>query len=190
MSAPVLNEDGGSYYGFIDLMDFVGYFLEELVKKEPSDKVSESWTVFQKQTSFDKVLVKDILGTTFFHFLTFIQFDQTFKAQSHRNLFFPIRNEYSIFNALEIMALEPNVHRIPIVDHRRKVVNLITQSALVKFLADHSNQLGSIKDKPVSEMPEVLHSVFSVTENCLAIDCFKLILKRVTPFSKSFSTSL
>ena len=61
-----------------------------------------------------KVLVKDIMQ----------------HPLSRKNPFHPVRTGYSLLFALELMAKEEELHRVPIVDGERNLVNLITQVGL------------------------------------------------------------
>lgn len=62
--------------------------------------------------------------------------DSNFSSDlARRNPFHPVASGSSLLKAAEI--LERRVHRVPVVDSQGKVVKIISQSAVVKFL--HQN---------------------------------------------------
>ena len=48
---------------------------------------------------------------------------------TRRNPFHPVPRGYSLLFALELLAREEDLHRVPVVDSERKLINLITQVA-------------------------------------------------------------
>jgi CBS domain-containing protein len=158
LSCPVVNKDGITYHGFIDILDFVRYFVQELAQHEIQTQSSISWNVLEKQSQFESLRVKDLIKN----------------SSSQKTSVHPLTNEYSIYNALEVLALEKNLHRIPIL-RGKEIVNVITQSALVDFITSNLKIIGPIKNKPLSEIPELFHYVCTISDDCNTIEAFKLI---------------
>lgn len=52
---------------------------------------------------------------------------------TRRNPFHPVTRGYSLLFALELLAREEDLHRVPVVDSERKLINLITQVAMELF---------------------------------------------------------
>jgi CBS domain-containing protein len=164
-SCPVLNKKGNIHYGFIDLIDFVNYFIGELGKRELTTPGFEFWTLLDKQTSFKEKTVKELM---------------TYPL-SFRNPYHPILQGYSLYSAIETLAREPHLHRVPIIDNDRKLVNIITQSQIIEFIIQNMHIVGSKKDKPLKYIPELFHEVIKINNDDEVIEAFKLInLKGVT----------
>jgi len=56
---------------------------------------------------------------------------------------------YSAFSVVEALAREPGLHRVPVIDSSRRIVNLVTNSQVLKFLSDNIDVLGPILIKPL-----------------------------------------
>jgi CBS domain-containing protein len=162
LSCPVLNKKGHLHYGFLDIMDFVYFFVGELGKKELSTPGTDVWSILEKQTTFKDKKVKDLM------------------AYPVRLLspFHPIHKGYSIYAAAETMAREPHLHRIPVIDEQRRLINLITQSQLVHYVFRNLDLLGDRKNKPLSKMPSIFHPVISINADDDAVQAFKLMVEK------------
>jgi hypothetical protein len=100
--------------------------------------------------------------------------------QGYRNPFHPILRGYSLYSAVEVLARGTvNLHRVPIIDEDRKLINVITQSQLVSFVAKNLHLLGSKKNKRVADMPNVFHDVEKVLDSDLAMEAFKKMYTKV-----------
>lgn len=75
---------------------------------------------------------------------------------------------------IELLA-KHNVHRVPVIDHQGRVTNLITQSALVAYLAAHLDKLGNIREQTVGALTLGHKSVVTASVNLRAIDAFKIM---------------
>jgi len=162
LSCPVLNKKGHLHYGFLDIMDFIYYFVGELGKKELSTPGTDVWGVLEKQTTFPEMKVKDLM---------------TYPVRL-LNPFHPIHKGYSIYAATETMAREPHLHRVPVIDENRRLINLITQSQIINFLSFNLDLLGDRKNKPLNKMGGVFHSVVCITKDQEAIEGFKLMVDK------------
>jgi CBS-domain-containing membrane protein len=85
---------------------------------------------------------------------------------------------YSAFSVVEALARERGLHRVPIIDSKRQVINLVTQSQVVRYLADHVEMIGSIAQKTIKECPRLFKEVLSVREETIAIDAFNLMVEK------------
>jgi len=159
LSVPVLQKSKNKYYGFIDLVDIVQYVVETF-GNEKLNKDADFWQQFEKEELLNTKTVNDIMVY----------------PVSRRNPFHPVSKGYSLFSVVEILAHEKGLHRVPVIDENRRLVNLITQSQLTRFLHDHIKELGTVKDKPLSEISHGHNQVISVHEDETAIRAFNIML--------------
>jgi CBS-domain-containing membrane protein len=153
LSVPVLQKTGSKYYGLLDLADIVLFVVKTFGSKLNVDKNFWEMDISQEHF-FQSRTVKDIM---------------TYPL-SRRNPFHPISKGYSLFSAVEALARQKGLHRVPVVDSNRQLANILTQSQVLDFVAEHLNILGSIKDLPAREMlsPDVL----TIGEDELALGAF------------------
>lgn len=95
-----------------------------------------------------------------------------------RNPYHPIASGYSAFAVVEALAREHALHRVPVVDSNRFVLNLVTQSQVIRWLSDHIDLIGSINEKPIKWMKRCFKEVLSVTEDSITIDAFNLMVNK------------
>ena len=81
---------------------------------------------------------------------------------------------------MEALAKEKNLHRIPIIDQERKLVTVITQSQIVEILGKNMDKIGQKKDKPVSLVERFMEPVFTIHEDSIAMDAFKMMAEKVS----------
>jgi len=158
LSCPVLNKSNQMNYGFLDLMDYINYFVGQIAEKTDMTHPpgNDLWELLNKQSDFSNKRVKDIMV-------------------SERLLFHPIRRGYSLYSAVEALAKEPHLHRVPIVDDDNRLINVITQSQIIDLVANNINLLGSKKNKKLSEIPQLFHDVIKIRDTDVALEAFKLI---------------
>jgi len=157
LSVPVLLKSKSKYYGFVDLADIVSY----VVRKFPHShehSAEHFWDVTFASQEFNEITINDIM-----------QYPLT-----RRNPFKPVTEGYSLFSALELLAREPHLHRVPVITagEDRRLVNIITQSQLLKMLQQQKAALGSVLDKPVTSLPSYARPVVTCHASDLAVDCF------------------
>lgn len=128
LAVPVLQHtEPHRYYGFLVMSDIV----RELVKRFSHERLRDEksfWERMDESLAFGTVLVKDIM-----------QF-----PLSRKNPFHPISSGYSLLFALELMAREEELHRVPIVDADRNLVNLITQVSFHLCDLTHSQRWSTL----------------------------------------------
>jgi len=161
LSVPVLQKTGSKYYGFIDLADIVKYFVDHFGEQRLKDVGENFWELVDKEKEFQEKTVNDLM---------------TYPL-SKRNPFHPVPRGYSLFAAVELLARERGLHRVPIVDEDRKLVHLATQSQVVDFLSRNLESMGTIRNKPASFICHT-HSVITIHENDTAINAFKLMIEK------------
>jgi len=162
LSVPVLQKTKNKYYGFVDMYDIVKFVVEffgaseELKNSEDWFKMAEASEEFQKKT------VNDIMKYPL----------------SRRNPFFPIHSGYSLFSAVEALARENGLHRIPVIDEERKLITVVTQSQIVNILLRNLDIIGEKKDKPVSQMEKYYEDVVCVREDDITLEAFKIMVEK------------
>jgi len=158
LSCPVLQKTKKKYYGFIDLHDIVEYVTQKFdVAKLESSK--DFWQLMEADKEFlnttvDKVIVNPIVK---------------------RNPYHPVTVGYSLFSAIEALAKEENLHRVPVIDKDRQLKSLLTQSQVIDFVVANLDSLGTIRNKPISLAIAGRPGVLSVTTKMSAIESFKFM---------------
>lgn len=79
--------------------------------------------------------------------------------RTNKNEFHPIPAGYSAFAVVEALARERGLHRVPVVTPERAVVNLITQSSVIRWLADNIQIIGDLGNKPIAECHRLFKEV-------------------------------
>jgi CBS domain-containing protein len=158
LSVPVLQKTKRKWYGFVELSDIVQFYVEQF-GSQLGDEGRSAWDAIGKNPEFLEKTVDDIM-----------QYPMT-----RKNVFHPITNGYSLFYAIETMAREEHLHRVPIIDEDRKLKSVLSQSQVIEFINANLDTLGTIKDKPVEQMRGVIKQVYTVKEDSLTIDAFKLM---------------
>jgi CBS domain-containing protein len=162
LSVPVLSKVKVKWYGLVDIYDIVkfvvGFFgeTEELKKDEDFFKLAEKSEEFQKKT------VNDIM---------------TYPIRK-RNPFHPVNSGYSLMTAVEALARERGLHRVPVVDKDFNLISIITQSQLVQSFSKNIELIGDKKNKPINKTSHFPGEVLSVTENVIAMHAFKLMVEQ------------
>ena len=57
---------------------------------------------------------------------------------------FSLCQGYSALAVVEALARERGLHRVPVIDSNRRIVNLVTNSQVLKYLNDNIDLLGSV----------------------------------------------
>lgn len=161
LSCPVLQKTENRFFGSIDIADIVSH----LVKKFGSEELRGTeafWQRLDAAKAFGDLTINDIMQYPL----------------SRRNPFHPVKEGYSLLFALELLAREQDLHRVPVISsEERKLVNMITQSQVVDFLYKHVGDLGPKSSKTLAECPQFFKNVHSVKESELAIDGFARMIE-------------
>jgi len=161
-SVPVLQKTKKKWYGFVDMFDIVKFVISFFGESE-SLKSSEDWIKMAEcSEEFKTKTVNDIMKYPL----------------SKANPFFPVHTGYSLLSAVEVLAREPGLHRIPIIDRDRKLITIITQSQLTRLLIRNMELFGEKKNKPVSQLDRYLEDVFTIPEEATAMDAFRLMIEK------------
>jgi len=157
-SVPVLLKTSNKYFGIIDLHDISRFVLDHFGKEE-LQSIEDFWKHVEKSNKLKNITVNDVMKSPL----------------TRENPFKPVSSGYSLHFALELMAREPTLHRIPIISKDRKLVNMLTLSRLVQFFHENKKILGNRSSKPISVLGCSTKGVISIKETQLAIDAFTLM---------------
>lgn len=160
LSVPVLQKKKEKYFGFIDMSDIVSYFT-----KFYGEKTFKTVKNFKELVDTDNSFKEMTVEKMMIHPL------------SLKNPFIPVKRNYSLYYAAELLARESHMHRVPIVDSDGILVNLLTQSHFLDFIFANLSKIGTKKDKPVDLMKDVFKEVQTIHETELAIDAFNKMSK-------------
>jgi len=163
MSCPVLQKTKNKWYAFIDLADIVRFIVSKIPDQSALESEADIHALLNRSHEFRECLVNEISKS----------------PMGIRNPYHPIGRGYSLFSAFEIMAREPHLHRVPIVDSERHLISILTQSQLVEFAWKHIELLGNTKRvKMVSEMGYNLHEVVSIKPTDVVMQAFTLMVEK------------
>lgn len=168
-SCPVLNKKKRNLYGFIDLSDIVQYFsitFEEATLNNTIDFL----TLADSDEKFKKMTVQDLI------------INSTEMASKNsmmmRLKLMPVHKSFSLYFALECMARDLDIQRIPIVDSEMHLKNLITQSQLLEFIGQNIGKIGSKKLRTVGNFnSNWKHHFAIVSEMDSALSAFRKMMK-------------
>jgi len=159
LSAPVYDEKAQKYTGFLDIRDLVSFvvFVDDDQKSDVPQNLLE---LIMHGCKLFKV---DLDGVT----VTYL---------SRRNPFHPVSTSDSLLKVCE--ELSKGLHRVPVVDQNGNVVNIISQSSVISFLAKHQKDIKSLTGHTLAELNLGTKPVISVKQDTPAIDTFRLMDKK------------
>jgi len=154
LCAPVLDRTNNTFIGLIDMID-IACFVVDIAKN--TEKLGSDYVDFMsEEEEFKGRKTLDVVDL------------------SKRNKLFPVTVGSNLFDAVSKMATN-HVQRIPIMDREGNITNLLTQSAVIDYLAKHAEQLGPSLKKTLSELNFGEKPVISINHNKPAIEAFKLM---------------
>jgi len=159
LSVPVVQHKGNKYYGFVDMADIVKFVIANFGENKLKIE-KDFWELTKREEYFQQRIVKDIMVYPI----------------SRRNPFKPINKGYSLLFVAEMLARDPALQRVPILDDNNVLVGLISQSHLVNFLYSQITVLGDVKNKPVSSIAN-LSLPLTVKKNEIAIEAFNKMVQ-------------
>jgi len=156
LSAPVFDVVKKQYTGFLDMRDLVSFvvFIHD-------DQVSD---------------VPNNLQDILLHGCKLFKQPQdgvTSTYLSRRNPFHSVSGEDTLLSVAEILA--KGVHRVPVVDSKGDVINIISQTSLIAFFQKNHKELAHVTHKLISELNVGSKPVICVSQNTKAIEAFRLM---------------
>jgi len=159
LSAPVFDEKTQKYSGFLDIRDLVSF----VVFVDDDQKSDVPQNLHELIMHGCKLFKMDLEGVT----PTYL---------SRRNPFRPVSTTDSLL--VVCTELAKGLHRVPVVDDKGNVVNIISQSSIINFLARHSKELQSQTERTLEELGLGTKPVVSVKQDTPAIETFRLMDNR------------
>lgn len=161
LSVPVLQKTKSKYYGFVDLADIVTYVIGKFSQAQLT--TVETWEqLMAVGEDLRSVTIGDIMSSPL----------------TRRNPFHPVTAGYSLFTAFELLARERGLHRVPVISNcdERRLVNIITQSQVLRYIDEHKELLGSKATQTIATLP-FEKTVISVSAEQQTIEAFNIMLK-------------
>jgi len=152
LSMPVLTKSG-KFWGFIDILDIIKFMVDLVGEHIYSKKDFDFFALEEFQNS----KVKDIMKY----------------PVAKLNPFHPVMSTQSLLSVCEVLST--GVHRVPIINGEQELVNIVTQSSMLKFIYDHMEQIGGKRKMKLKWMAMSDQYVLSVNQHEKAIDAFKLM---------------
>jgi len=154
-SAPV-KDPQGKYTGFLDIRDLVSFvvFIDD---DQKSDVPTDLKTLLLRGLKQFKIPVDGVTVTYL----------------SRRNPFHSVDSNASLLTVVQLLA--KGLHRIPVLNDKGDVMNIISQSTIVQHLAKHDFKE---THKTVLEAKIGSRPVLSVLTSTPAIDVFRLMDKK------------
>jgi CBS-domain-containing membrane protein len=137
LSAPVYDQAKKEYIGFLDLRDLVSFVIH-------AEKAKKTKHVCLKDIIVNIPLVSNVEVTI------------SYLARRHR--FKPVDQNATLFDVAQ--SLCHGCHRVPVVGADGKVVNIVSQSVLIKHIKQHLEGLPtlgslSVKDSNIGSAPVI-----------------------------------
>jgi len=159
LSAPVHDKEKNEFIGFLDVRDLVSFVV----------------FVYDEQKVTDNTRLRDLIqyGTGQFKMPTTDGVTVSYLAR--RNRFNSVPSDAPLFRVSEILA--KGVHRVPVVNAQGKVVNVISQSSIVKYLSDnlHDAIIENKNDPTIQTLQIGSKPVLSVNKKATVISTFRLM---------------
>jgi len=90
------------------------------------------------------------------------------------DVFSPMSAELSLWHLVETFTR--GIHRIPVTNKEGgEIINIVSQSTVIKFLSEHSSDLGAAAKKTATDLGLGKKSVVSIPDDAKALDGYKLI---------------
>eukprot|EP01130_Rhizamoeba_saxonica_P012431 TRINITY_DN5242_c0_g1_i1.p1 TRINITY_DN5242_c0_g1~~TRINITY_DN5242_c0_g1_i1.p1 ORF type:complete len:321 (-),score=70.83 TRINITY_DN5242_c0_g1_i1:61-1023(-) len=124
LSVPVYNPGRSRYEGFIDILDIMHYFLDNLNEDATNHE--------EAMDSFQSIECNEICDF------------------SNRNPFYSVEENAPLRIVLALIS-RWRVHRIPVISKDGLLVNILTQSRIVRFLHNHIQKF-KIREQTVEEL--------------------------------------
>jgi len=152
-SAPVVSSIKGNVVGCIDLLDLVTFTCAKL----GNDRV-DLYTSEKQAKEFSKPIA-DILNI------------------SGRNPWTSTSYKTSLAEIVGILS-QRDCHRVAVKNEVNDLVGLVTQSKVIEFLSHHTDKMGELMKKKVSELWKMTDNVHSINVHRFVIDAFNIICEK------------
>jgi len=183
LSAPV--KDGGKWIGFLDVRDLASYvsnLYHNQQDKSPRSEKKNSGSVSPIAKELKRAVERQVFEQKRSHLdriidIAALEPSINVRYFARRNSFKPLPASATLWDAMELMA--KNIKRIPVVNDKGKIVNIVSQSSVTRLISKRLND-----SKLQAELSRVIadkvgtKKVVSVHKDTVAADVFKVMSDR------------
>jgi predicted transcriptional regulator len=161
VSAPVWDPEAQKYTGFLDIRDLAGFVVYVYDTQQVGDNTQLADLITHGQSQFKTATTDGI----------------SIKYLSRRNRFHPISIDSSLYEVCEALSA-PDIHRVPILENG-KVVTIISQTTIIKYLSQRSDvTLDSSDDPSIGDLKIGSSPVLTVKTTESVINTFRKMEQR------------
>jgi len=156
LSAPVMDVHSKKYTGFLDMRDLVSFvvFIDDDQKSDVPNNLND---ILIKGSKLLKVPLEGVTCTYL----------------SRRNPFVALNANDNLLKVCEVLAT--GVHRVPVVDEKGDVINIISQSSVISFLNKNGSKFHDEFSKSIGQLHLGTKPVITVPKETPAIETFRLM---------------
>uniref|UniRef100_A0A7S4NRF7 CBS domain-containing protein n=1 Tax=Paramoeba aestuarina TaxID=180227 RepID=A0A7S4NRF7_9EUKA len=153
LSAPVYDTQAKEYVGFLDLRDLVSYVIHA-----------------EKAKNTKHVCLKDIIVNI--PQVSDVQVTISYLARRHR--FKPVPQAASLYD-VAVSLCGGGAHRVPVIGADGRVINIISQSVIIKHIKQHLGELPSLNAITVKDSGVGTSPVIKTSSHASAVSAFDLL---------------
>jgi len=157
LSAPVYDVHAHAYIGFIDMLDMVTHVLNalnegDIIPEQDIVTLLESKERFANDTC------------------------ETLTDLSKRNPYYPVEASVAVLTVIRLVS-RVRVHRIPAISKDNELSTVITQSHIVRLIAQHVTHFGALVGMTVKDLRLGYVNVVTANHKEKAVEAFKAMHK-------------
>lgn len=157
-SVPVVDKEKNRLLGLVDMIDIITFIVRFAEECHGLPAAQRNFEWFSEQLQKSGQTISQIAGLS-----------------GEKSKLIPVMHGTSIYDVMQIMVTN-GVQRVPVLHPQtNNLENFITQSTLIQYFAKNSAKLGKYGEYTLSELGFKPKHVYSVKENGLAIEAFKMM---------------
>lgn len=167
-SAPVVDAEAKRFYGFVDMLDIVTFLLAEFPAIESEAAINAEYLQALEVAAekFWNHPIEEVLSMSQRYHQDESRFVTVHLTSSLRVL---LQHFYS------------GLHRVAVVDHQNNVINIVTQSDVLAFMARNVHLLSLKEEKTITELGIGTEGVFTVPHDMRVVKLLqKLVLLKLS----------
>jgi len=165
-SAPVVDENE-RIYGFLDVMDLLTFMVNQVTQPTNTPRLSTSRSLTMEDM--------DSLTKRSAQFEVSSLLDVVDSVQ-HCEPYYPLEETQPLKVAIEIFL--KGVHRIAVTDSQKKLVGLLTQTNVIRYLNQDPTLMGFKGTEEIDKMNMLQRHVVSISPSFLTIDAFRTMQEK------------
>jgi len=182
LSAPVLDVRSHKYCGFLDVRDMVSFVVtisdfEEAKKQEEDEHKKLQSQMLSDTTPRHDFFVRSMAKHQRVDQATMYQDPKegfSCKYLAARNKFVPVKSTDSLFKVAELLA-NPKVHRVPVLNEENQLVDIISQSTMLKYIQKHVQDLEPGMSVTLEQLGMARKPVATVKSTDTALEVFRVL---------------